>query len=660
MRPTRAKKNRSFWSTKKNQGRTKKEARKRSKEASQKTFFSLSFVRSRPKVQKSTQICRFAKESRANEHVGVVREEKQAFVWLVVFKKQGEADRDMAGDGLERLTVPVLKERLDALGLAKAGLKKDLVARLRAHAKAGGTQQKGGRRASSQKEEVDDDAVSPVPARRAARGARQQAKPAGSKAAPKRARAKSPAAAAPKPKPKQGGRKVKTPSELLELAPGHIVRNTVPTYERVYVANGPGFPVPSWRLIRRVGGGAEGDVWLAEGMSDEQGTKLMKPHLEVALKVADDTSRLFYEVHNFTSMGCHTRGAQEAGLPRLYGHGIDKSGSTPAPVKFIAMEYLGDTIGDVYKRCEGFDGQTLRLIGANMVRALRYMHQRGFIYRDMSYNNMMIGSGDNSDKLYIIDVGVAQKINDLGNTWFSGAPAFASANALRPKTKTGPADDLVALAHVLVYFDLGGTLPWMARAKPSNKKENLTQKVLEAAANERDKDYPAIYKDLMCHELQDFLEAVLPLTEPDNFSTKLSEETYDELLDLLLAGLPDDARYEWASGTASSRKARTPKKERGRASSAARSPVRASKQSPKRATAAARSPKRAVAVASTPPSRASPKPTARKSRGTPSRAKPVIAADLVAEHLSNKRTAAEAGSKPSPRATKRSRQVRAR
>lgn len=429
-----------------------------------------------------------------------------------------------------------------------------------------------------------------------------------------RGKAKPKAKEATRPKkpaaPKAGarGRQKQTPSQELGLVAGRLVVNSVPTYGRDYRQLGKGFPVPAWRLEERLGGGAEGDVWLAEAMADEDGRKPKSPALHVALKVASDESRLFYEVHNMSRLGCQTLAAQDAGLPLVYGHGIDKTPGQP-PMKFLALELLGDDLNTVYVRERGFESETIRLIGANLVRALRYVHSKGYIYRDISMGNVMLGAAGsaNSDRIFLIDVGVAEKINDMGNKAFSGTPAFASANALRPKTSTGPADDLVALGHILAYCDLGGTLPWMGGGGGAN--QALTQAVLNAAADKRERAYKDMYKGLLCRELQEFFEYVLPLSSEENFTTELEGSVYDHILDIFLDGLPAAAKYQWAATQTNSRANRTPIKKSAKAKAAARSPGRSAARPSPKAKAAARSPGRSTA-------RPSPKATRSKARSS--------------------------------------------
>jgi serine/threonine protein kinase len=124
------------------------------------------------------------------------------------------------------------------------------------------------------------------------------------------------------------------------------------------------------------------------------------------------------------------------------------------------------------------------------------MHAKNFVHRDIKPDNFLVGTGKNSDRVYLIDYGLAKKYRDprtglhmpfKDNKSLTGTARYASINthlgigkvlcnniifSLEPSRR----DDLEAIGYVLMYF-LRGTLPWQG-VKASTKKEKY-EKIME-------------------------------------------------------------------------------------------------------------------------------------------------------------------------------------
>jgi serine/threonine protein kinase len=101
------------------------------------------------------------------------------------------------------------------------------------------------------------------------------------------------------------------------------------------------------------------------------------------------------------------------------------------------------------------------------LRRLQYIHSRNIIHRDLKPTNIVIGVGDRSDLVYLIDFGLAKEFRDpnthkhipyITGLAFIGTTAFAPMNS-HSGVELGRRDDLESLAYILFYF-LWGFLPW--------------------------------------------------------------------------------------------------------------------------------------------------------------------------------------------------------
>jgi serine/threonine protein kinase len=106
------------------------------------------------------------------------------------------------------------------------------------------------------------------------------------------------------------------------------------------------------------------------------------------------------------------------------------------------------------------------------LRRLQYIHSHHYIHRDLKPSNIVMGVGDQTNLVYLIDFGLSKQFRNpdthvhipynegLG---FVGNFFFASINS-HMGLELGRRDDLESLAYVLFYF-LWGYLPWQGLTK---------------------------------------------------------------------------------------------------------------------------------------------------------------------------------------------------
>jgi serine/threonine protein kinase len=152
--------------------------------------------------------------------------------------------------------------------------------------------------------------------------------------------------------------------------------------------------------------------------------------------------------------------------------------------KIIVMDLLGDSLDvKLYKSKNKKLGiKTVIMLAIQMIQSLKYIHDCGYIHRDIKPDNFVMDNID-ENKLYCIDFGMAKKyINSNGSQLkftkdhkFCGTGRYASIAAHRGYAQSRK-DDLESIGYLLVYL-FKSKLPWQnIKHKDKNERYSLVMK----------------------------------------------------------------------------------------------------------------------------------------------------------------------------------------
>lgn len=202
--------------------------------------------------------------------------------------------------------------------------------------------------------------------------------------------------------------------------------------------------VPGYRLLRRIGAGGMGVVYLAV---EEPGGR------EVAVKLLGDLppgSPVSFLLEN-----AETRlmaSLQHPNIVAIHGHGTTTDG-----LPYLVMEYVrGPNLRECMRPAEPWPAERAWEILAAVAAALEYIHARGVLHLDLKPENVLCGP---AGEVKVTDFGLAQP---RPNTQTQG---WGSLDYAAPEQRFGlPVDvraDLFGLA-TLAYELLTGRLPGRA------------------------------------------------------------------------------------------------------------------------------------------------------------------------------------------------------
>ncbi|MDJ0840573.1 MAG: AAA-like domain-containing protein [Acidobacteriota bacterium] len=227
------------------------------------------------------------------------------------------------------------------------------------------------------------------------------------------------------------------------------VRRPKPMQSRSFV----GFKLGSWRLVKELGAGGMGEVWLAEradaAFQMTAAVKLIKPHFatgEVIARFKRERQLLADLKHpNIT-------------------HLLD-GGTAPDGRPYLVMEYVqGETIDRWCESQKPARRQILALF-RQVCSACAYAHRKGVLHRDIKPSNIMI---DNDGRAKLMDFGIASLKDDVDLTHLGAyspmTPEYASPER-RAGREVTEAADIYSLGLVLFKL-LTGIQPRNTAGKP--------------------------------------------------------------------------------------------------------------------------------------------------------------------------------------------------
>jgi len=228
-----------------------------------------------------------------------------------------------------------------------------------------------------------------------------------------------------------------------------------------FMADGPRLPpadesvartddrVGPYRLLREIGRGGMGSVWLAERAdgSYQRQVALKLPRLAWG---AGLTERMARERDIGTLL-------EHPAIARLYDAGVDERGRP-----FLAFEYIDGQPIDAWCEAQGLDTWARLRLFVQVARAVAYAHGRLVVHRDLKPSNVMVTT---DGQARLLDFGIAKLLTEAapgqpGLTQEQGrvlTPHYASPEQIAGEPITVQSD--VYSLGVLLYELLTGVLP---------------------------------------------------------------------------------------------------------------------------------------------------------------------------------------------------------
>jgi eukaryotic-like serine/threonine-protein kinase len=259
--------------------------------------------------------------------------------------------------------------------------------------------------------------------------------------------------------------------------------NGLPQFTRVEAGPAPvgvepsaGHQVGPYCLVRQLGRGGMGTVWLAERSDGafQRRVALKLPHVGWSGALAERMAR---ERDILASL-------EHQNIARFYDAGVDQLGRP-----YIAMEYVEGQPIDSYCRERALGLRESLVLMLDVIKAVAHAHTRLVVHRDLKPGNILV-SADGS--AHLLDFGVAKLLDsaaDPVHTQFAGralTPDYAAPEQIKGEP-VSTATDIYSLA-VVCYELLAGARPYKLKVRSAAQLEAAIAEVDPLLASEATTD----------------------------------------------------------------------------------------------------------------------------------------------------------------------------
>jgi serine/threonine protein kinase len=224
-----------------------------------------------------------------------------------------------------------------------------------------------------------------------------------------------------------------------------------------------------YKLISKLGSGSFGSIYKGENIRTKEHVAIKIEPLDANLKLLKNESTIYNYLKKFNFNG----------IPHLKWYGLDTTNY------YMVISLLGDSINSYIEKNGRINLVVVLNIGIKMLDIIKFIHDKGFIHRDIKPDNFLFGLNSdgsiNTEKIYLIDFGFCktyktiegEHIDEKPLTKIIGTPNYISLN-VHNLHQPSRRDDVESIIYIMIYM-IFGLLEWESYSTERiiEMKENL-------------------------------------------------------------------------------------------------------------------------------------------------------------------------------------------
>ena len=212
-----------------------------------------------------------------------------------------------------------------------------------------------------------------------------------------------------------------------------------------------------YKLLEKIGEGSFGFIFKGVNMRTSELVAVKMESISSGSKLLKNESKIYQYLNDID------------GIPKVRWFGKDSVNN------YMVLDLLGESLESLKQRKKVFSLKLVLQIGNQILTLLKSLHEHGFVHRDIKPNNFLLGLGNKSNQIHLIDFGFCKPylvngthILNKPTSSLVGTPNFASVYA-HDFSELSRRDDLISLGYMLLYF-LNASLEWQVERSPDNIK----------------------------------------------------------------------------------------------------------------------------------------------------------------------------------------------
>ena len=220
-------------------------------------------------------------------------------------------------------------------------------------------------------------------------------------------------------------------------------------------------------------------------------------------------------------------------MGRLDGFPELKIFGTTDKFNYLVMDLLGNSLINVITHYKKLSLKTVLVLGIQIIKRIKTLHEKYLLHRDIKPSNFIVGNGDKTNKLFLVDFGFSKRydyngkhIEEKNIKNIIGSPNFVSLN-IHYNVEPSRRDDIESCIYIILTM-LFGRLEWFNKTNMNEIIQLKTQ--------------------ILCiKEVPSFIKIMLYYARSMKFDEK---PNYDYLINLMIQELnnnelTNDDKFEW-------------------------------------------------------------------------------------------------------------------